>query len=433
MLATAAVHDKGRKGAPGWLPAAPTMTEAGRPGRPDFKCGGERSAVVASPGSKERTAGSAPSGDPAREAQLGPPGDGPVRVVRMSGSWCADQAQLLDRALAEAGRDARPVVVDLHAVCLIDAAIVRTLRRFAAAAARHGTPFAVADASGQPLQVLDVLGVAKELRAHLTVADAVAELTAAPRGERGIDGTVHALVIEAQGWPDGHPERHRGYERAVEAALPLARTMALRYRQHGELLEDLLQVASIGVVRAVHDYDPDRGSGFLAYAVPTILGELRRHLRDHAWSVRAPRRLQELRSEIVQTSPWLAQSLGRSPTRDEIAGHIGADVAQVEQAMQTVSGMRPVSLDAPAVESGCSLYDLIGASDPALDRMDYRLSLRAMIAALPPEAQELLRLRFDAELTQSQIAAQLDTSQMAVSRKLTAILAGFREALLAEG
>ena len=135
----------------------------------------------------------------------------------------------------------------------------------------------------------------------------------------------------------------------------------------------------------------------------------------------------------MQTSPWLAQSLGRLPTRDDIAGQIGAAVADVEQAMQSASGMRPVSLDAPAVESGCSLYDLIGASDPALDRTDYRLSLRTMIAALPPDSQELLRLRFDAELTQSQIAAQLDTSQMAISRKLTALLAGFREALLADG
>jgi RNA polymerase sigma-B factor len=185
------------------------------------------------------------------------------------------------------------------------------------------------------------------------------------------------------------------------------------------------------VIRAVRDYDPARGSGFLAYAVPTILGELRRYLRDHSWSVRAPRRLQELRAEIAQNSAELAQSLGRMPSPDDIAGYIGAGVDEVERAMLTTTGMRPVSLDAPAgADTDQALHELIGRSDPAMDLVDYRLSLGPMIAALPPASQELLRLRFGAELTQSEIAARLGTSQMNISRMLTSILGRFRRALL---
>ncbi|HKD96991.1 MAG TPA: sigma-70 family RNA polymerase sigma factor [Micromonosporaceae bacterium] len=355
-----------------------------------------------------------------------------VPVVRMSGRFGAVHTHLVEEAVEKASQQGRPVVVDLARVSLIDAAIARTLRRASAAAGRRGTGFAAAAATGQPLQVLDVLGMTKDLGAHLTLQEAVAEIGAELGGlaRPSVDTTVHRLVVEARGLPDGDPRRQRLRDRAIEAALPLARTMALRYQQRGEPLEDLVQVASVGVVRAVHDYDPERGSGFLAYAVPTILGELRRHLRDHLWAVRAPRRLQELRAEIAQNSAELAQDLRRLPSPGDIAERIGADVGDVHKALATATGMRPVSLDAPATDTDRALHELIGSLDPAMDLVDYRLSLRPLIAALPPASQELLKLRFGAELTQSEIATRLGTSQMNVSRMLTAILARFRRALL---
>src|SRR5262249_31086354 len=151
---------------------------------------------------------------------------------------------------------------------LIDASIARTLRRASTAAARRRTGYAVAGATGQPLRVLDVLGMAKDLGAHLTIAEAVIEVTAGPAGHArtSVDATVHRLLDEARALPDGDPGQQDLYNRAVEVALPLARTMAMRYQQRGEPLDDLVQVASVGVIRAVRDYDPARGSGFLAYA-----------------------------------------------------------------------------------------------------------------------------------------------------------------------
>ena len=378
--------------------------------------------------------GKSPEMDQAREQQVRiSAGDASVRIVHLSGRFGAVHTHLVEDAVAEAGRGGRPVVVDLAGVSIIDAAVARTLRRANAAAARRGTGFAVAAAGAQPLRVLDVLGMAKDLGAHLTLEEAVADVGAAAADpvRASIDATVHGFLVEAAGLTEGDTRRQALYGRAIEAGLPLARTMALRYQQRGEQLDDLIQVASVGVVRAVHGYDPGRGGGFLAYAVPTILGELRRHLRDHLWTVRAPRRLQELRTEIAQNSSDLAQVLGRLPSLDDIAGYIGADVGEVEKALATVSGLRPVSLDAPAAGDGeRALHELIGATDPAIDLVDYRLSLLPMIAALPPASQELLRLRFGAELTQSEIATRLGTSQMNVSRMLTAILARFRRALL---
>jgi RNA polymerase sigma-B factor len=143
------------------------------------------------------------------------------------------------------------------------------------------------------------------------VADALAEAEGVRGARQSLDATVHRLLAAAAGLDADDPRRRDAQHRAINVALPLARSMAHRYQQRGEPLEDLIQVASLGVVRAVQGYDPARGSGFLAYAVPTILGELKRHFRDHVWTVRAPRKLQEIRTTITGAMSELAQELGR--------------------------------------------------------------------------------------------------------------------------
>jgi RNA polymerase sigma-B factor len=326
------------------------------------------------------------------------------------------------------------IVVDLTRVRLIDAAVARTLRTTFAAVGRRGVKIGAAGAAGQPLEVFEILGIVKEIGAHRSLEQALDEARhgGADGARQSIEVRVHQLLVSAHALAEDDPERHRIENDAIEAALPLARTMAHRYQQRGEPMDDLIQVASLGVVRAVQGYHPDHGSGFLAYAVPTIVGELKRHFRDHAWTVRAPRRLQELRSMIAQTSADLSQQLAREPSHGDIAERLGVPTVEVQRAVATSSGLRPMSLDAPVgADTERSLHDTVGADDPDVEMVEYRTALEGLIASLPPASQEVLMLRFAGDLTQSEIAARLGTSQMNVSRMLSSILGRFRRALLA--
>jgi RNA polymerase sigma-B factor len=222
--------------------------------------------------------------------------------------------------------------------------------------------------------------------------------------------------------------RRRGDERAhaelVNRNLPLVRQLARRYSYTSEPLDDLVQVGSVGLLHALARYDPQQGSSFKAYAVPTILGELRRHFRDTAWSVHLPRSLQE-RTRAVQVAVGaLEGTLGRSPTIAEIGERIDATSEQVIEALEARMAYRVESLDAPASEGDeRDQWRLTGELDPGYDTAERSAFLSRALRALPDRERDLVRLRFEEDLSQSEIGRMLGISQMHVSRLLRRALA----------
>jgi RNA polymerase sigma-B factor len=226
--------------------------------------------------------------------------------------------------------------------------------------------------------------------------------------------------------PAGDPRRASRRDRVIEGFLPVADRLARRYA-HGRFEEDLLQVARLGLIKAVDGFDPDRGA-FLAYAVPTIRGELKRYFRDHCWDIRAPRRLQELRAAAHAVEGILEQRLRRSPTAVEVAAEVGASLDDVLEALDCDHSYSLSSLNAPARGStdSCEVGDLLGTADPALETIADRMSLGPALARLPERERKVIRWRFVDRLTQSQIADRLGISQMHVSRVLARTLEGLR-------
>jgi RNA polymerase sigma-B factor len=217
----------------------------------------------------------------------------------------------------------------------------------------------------------------------------------------------------------------------VAEHLGLAQHLARRFANRGEPLDDLVQVASIGVMKSVDRFDPERGVEFSTFAARTILGELKRHFRDKGWAVRAPRRIQELYLEIGHASGELAQKLGRPPTIGELAEATGSTVEAVIEATEAGSGYRTASLDSPThLERGGS--DAIAEEDLAFEDVENRALLTPAFAMLPEREQAILQLRFVSGLTQSEIATRIGVSQMHVSRLLTASLRKLREHIEAE-
>jgi RNA polymerase sigma-B factor len=205
----------------------------------------------------------------------------------------------------------------------------------------------------------------------------------------------------------------------IERYMPLARSLALRYRRASEPLDDLIQVASVGLVKAVDRWDPDRGLAFSSYAVPTILGELRRYFRDSTWDVRPARDLQELCLAVEEARDALWIDLGRSPTVADLAKHLNRPPEDVMEALQASEGRSLRSLDAPVHEEegdSASAGDLIGIVDVEFDRVEAGVTLERLTGILDPRAREILRLRFQDDLLQSEIAERVGCSQMHVSR-----------------
>jgi RNA polymerase sigma-B factor len=209
----------------------------------------------------------------------------------------------------------------------------------------------------------------------------------------------------------------------IERYMPLARSLALRYRRASEPLDDLIQVASVGLVKAVDRWDPDRGLAFSSYAVPTILGELRRYFRDSTWDVRPARDMQELCLAVEEARDELWIELGRSPTVADIAAHVNRAPEEVMEALQASDGRSLRSLDAPVHEEegeeegdSASAGELIGDSDPGFGRVEAGATIEQLTAILDDRAREILRLRFEEDLLQSEIAARVGCSQMHVSR-----------------
>jgi len=218
-------------------------------------------------------------------------------------------------------------------------------------------------------------------------------------------------------------------DQLIEAHIGLAEYLARRFANRGEPLDDLVQVASLGLVKAVERFDPARGLEFTTFATPTIVGELKRHFRDKGWAVRVPRRVQELHLRITRVIDDLSNELGRSPNVDEIAMRAGTTEDEVIEAIDAGSAYRSTSLDAGRSDDDESpgLLGQLGDVDPELARSELRTTLGPLIAALPEREQVMLYLRFYEGLTQSEIAKRLGISQMHVSRLLARSLQQLRE------
>lgn len=226
----------------------------------------------------------------------------------------------------------------------------------------------------------------------------------------------------------GSPERLRLRDELVRGHLPVAQHIARRFSRRGEPEEDLEQVATLGLINAVDRYDPDRGTDFLSYAVPTITGEVRRHFRDQAWSMRVPRRLKDLNVTLSAAMSQMSQTLGRAPNAPELAEHLGISKEEVLEALEASNAYRSGSLDEMLVDDPDSgkVSDLLGEADAALEQVEYQQTLAPLLEKLPQRERTIIKLRFFGNLTQSQIAEHVGISQMHVSRLLAKTLVQLR-------
>jgi RNA polymerase sigma-B factor len=237
------------------------------------------------------------------------------------------------------------------------------------------------------------------------------------------------LIDAMAALPAGHPSRPGIRDKAIEAWMPLARHLANRYANRGEPRDDLYQVAVLGLIKAVDRYDAGRGVDFAGFAIPTIVGELKRHFRDKTWSVRVPRRLQELRLAITGANSTLSNTLGRSPTVADIAEHLGISEDEVIEGLEGARAYNSTSLSTPITEGGTELGDTLGGEDTGFEQAELRIALGPAMAALDEREQKIVSLRFYGNLTQQQIAEQIGISQMHVSRLLTKALTKLRKQL----
>ena len=269
---------------------------------------------------------------------------------------------------------------------------------------------------------------------HIAPTAPVAPVAPAPsRSNRENDAEAKALLSLLADLPAG-ADRDRVRGRLIELYIPLAEYLARRFRNRGELFDDLVQVANLGLIKSVDGFDAERGAAFTSYAIPMIVGELKRHFRDKGWDVRVPRRLQELRLEISKVSGDLAQDLGRSPTVADLAKRLEVSEEEIIEGLDCGQAYRALSLDAPVGDAGDGgangLGDLLGGEDPDMQNMENREALRPLLAKLTEREQKIIAMRFHGNLTQSQIATQLGISQMHVSRLLTGALRTLRAQLV---
>lgn len=225
------------------------------------------------------------------------------------------------------------------------------------------------------------------------------------------------------------PDDPTAKESIVVLFQPLAEYLARRFAGRGEALDDLIQVANLGLLGAIDRFDPSREVQFSTYAAATIVGELKRHFRDKGWTIRVPRRLQELGLRINHVLPTINQELGRSPTVAELATRLEVDEEEVVDAMEAAQAYSTMSLDAPVNEEGGTAMDTMGGLDPSMERLDEWESIAPAIRDLPERERRVLYLRFFSGLTQSEIAEEIGVSQMHVSRILAQTLRRLRGSL----
>ncbi|MGH3321170.1 MAG: RNA polymerase sigma factor SigF [Streptosporangiaceae bacterium] len=234
--------------------------------------------------------------------------------------------------------------------------------------------------------------------------------------------------------PEGDPERKHVRDELIQLHLPLVEYLARRFRNRGESLDDLVQVATIGLIKSIDRFDLDRGVEFSTYATPTIVGEIKRHFRDKGWAIRVPRRLQELKLSLTKAIGDLSQRQGRAPTVSELAAYLEMSEEEVLEGLESANAYSTVSLDAPdsGDDDAPAVADTLGIADEALEGVEYRESLKPLLDRLPGREKRILLLRFFGNMTQSQIASELGISQMHVSRLLARTLRQLREGLTRE-
>jgi RNA polymerase sigma-B factor len=284
-----------------------------------------------------------------------------------------------------------------------------------------------------PTDELEVDAVDPDVAA---ATDDVKEELSSGRNQRlAADRTrARELFVRLSELPEDDPTRSRLRDELVELHLPLVEYLARRFRNRGEMLDDLVQVATIGLIKSVDRFDLERGVEFSTYATPTIVGEIKRHFRDKGWAIRVPRRLQELKLALTKATGELSQKNGRAPTVHELAEHLGLSEEEVLEGLESANAYSAVSLDAPdgGDDDSPAVADSLGMVDEALEGVEYRESLKPLLEKLPAREKKILMLRFFGGMTQSQIAGELGISQMHVSRLLARTLAQLREGLLAE-
>ncbi len=246
------------------------------------------------------------------------------------------------------------------------------------------------------------------------------------------DDTAGALVASFATADPADPDRPALRDRVIEAWLPLAQHLARRYAGRGEPNDDLFQVAVIGLIKAVDRYDHTRGVDFAAFAIPTVLGEIKRHFRDRTWSIRVPRRLQELRLAISAANNELTHSLGRAPTVADIAAHLKVTEEEVLEGLEGGRAYAATSLSTPVDDGTLVLGDTLGAEDSGFELTEHLVSLKPALATLDERERTILSLRFYGNMSQSEIGEQLGISQMHVSRLLTRAVGKLRSHLLGD-
>ncbi|MBF6347705.1 MULTISPECIES: RNA polymerase sigma factor SigF [Nocardia] len=268
---------------------------------------------------------------------------------------------------------------------------------------------------------------------------AAASRTARPGRTRGGDSydNLEPWFDKLAGLEPGDPHRQEIRTEIVHLGLPLADHIARRFSGRGETFDDLLQIARMGLVQAVDRFDVSRGSSFLSFAVPTIMGEVRRHFRDHTWDVRVPRGTKELHLRIGPASEALFQRLGRTPTAREIAAELDVELTEVTQALIAGNGHTSNSLDAAVREHDDetpppAVLTRLGTEEPCYRLLEDAMAVRPLIEQLPRRERQVLVWRYFGSMTQNQIAERLGISQMQVSRILTKTLKTLREQALAE-
>lgn len=242
----------------------------------------------------------------------------------------------------------------------------------------------------------------------------------------------HALLEQLSTLDRDDPRRAAVRDELVTMHLPLVHHLARRYRDRGESSDDLVQVGTIGLIKAVDRFDIDRGAEFSTYATPTILGEIKRHFRDRAWAMKVPRRLQELTAQVATRSDELTRDLQRSPTVRELAESLGITTDDILDAIEARHAYSTASLDADRdddAERPSPIGDALGVDDAALEAVEYRETIRPLLEALPERERQIVMLRFFHERSQSQIAEELGISQMHVSRLLARTLGQLRQQL----
>ncbi|OMC23242.1 SigB/SigF/SigG family RNA polymerase sigma factor [Mycobacterium sp. SP-6446] len=243
---------------------------------------------------------------------------------------------------------------------------------------------------------------------------------------------VVGMFLDLSELPAESHEYRQQRERIVARCLPLADHVARHFGRRGESLDDLTQVARLGLMNAINRFDPAKGPSFIGFAIPTMMGEVRRYFRDYSWGMRVPRRLRELHIQISRTSADLVQTLGRAPTASELSHALGVPREEVIECLVAGDAYQLESLDAPVGDGSGKprlVADAIGAIDPQIDHITNREAVRVLVSALPQREREVLHMRFFESMTQSQIAERIGVSQMQVSRILANTLRSLRDQL----